>query len=417
MISRRQWQPRHSVLAVIFLACIVSHLDRMAMSVAIPYIAADFELTPVAMGAVMSIFFASYAISQIPGGILADRFGVRRVGSVALLWWSGFTAVTGAASNLTHMLFARLFFGFGEGVFPTSAFKAVALWFPRRERGTANAVMLSAGQIGATLAPLIVVPIIAIWGWRGVFYSLSIPGIVVAFLFWKVIKDRPTSVDEDDEHDVAETASATAPKVSFMAVLKQQNMLRFVLAYFFFDIAYWGLTSWLPTYLVQARGFSMAQMGIAAALPQFAGFLGSLLGGWLSDRYFRDNRRIPIIAAQLLSALWLYLTFTTTSGTLVVVYQILAGFCLNFFFTSFWAVPMTTVPVKQMGLTTGIINTAGQSAAFIAPILVGYLVGVSGGSYDLTFMVLIACLIISCAVVISMTRLQPQTADKAVPIS
>lgn len=383
------------------------------MSVAIPYIAAEYHLTPVAMGVVMSMFFASYAISQIPGGLLADRFGVRRVGTVALLWWSAFTAVTGAAGNLSHMLFARLFFGFGEGVFPTSAFKAVALWFPKRERGTANAIMLAAGQIGATLAPLLLVPILAHWGWRAVFYSLSLPGIATAFLFWKVIKDTPAAIDGEDPAQVAHDTPATVPKVSFIEVLKQQNMLRFVLAYFFLDIAYWGLTSWLPTYLVQARGFSMVQMGVAAALPQLAGFVGSILGGWLSDRYFHNNRRIPIVAAQLASALLLYLTFTTTSASLVVIYQIGAGFFLNVFFTAFWAVPMTTVSVKQMGVTTGIINTAGQTAAFLSPMLVGYLVGSSGGSYDLTFMVFIACLLISCAVVISMTRLQRQVSEHA----
>ena len=283
MAHSRRWQPRYSVLAVIFVACVISFMDRMAMSVAIPYIAAEYHLTPVAMGVVMSMFFASYAISQIPGGLLADRFGVRRVGTVALLWWSAFTAVTGAAGNLSHMLFARLFFGFGEGVFPTSAFKAVALWFPKRERGTANAIMLAAGQIGATLAPLLLVPILAHWGWRAVFYSLSLPGIATAFLFWKVIKDTPAAIDGEDPAQVAHDTPATVPKVSFIEVLKQQNMLRFVLAYFFFDIAYWGLTSWLPTYLVQARGFSMVQMGVAAALPQLAGFVGSILGGWLSD--------------------------------------------------------------------------------------------------------------------------------------
>lgn len=413
MINARQWQPRHSVLAVLFVTSIVSFMDRMAMSVAIPSIAADYHLTPVAMGAVMSIFFASYALSQIPGGLLADRFGVRRVGTIALMWWSVFTAVTGAAGNFSHMLASRLLFGFGEGVYPTCAFKAVALWFPKRERATANAIYLASGQIGAALAPLIIVPVVSYWGWRAAFYCLSIPGLLMAFLFWKVIKDRPANIDDKDAAPVGTAASDVAPKIRFREVLRQQNMLRFVIAYFFFDIAYWGLTNWLPTYLVRARGFSMVEMGVAAALPQLAGFAGSISGGWLSDRFFRNNRRIPIIAAQLSSALCLYLTFTTTSASLVVVYQIIAGFCLNLFFTAFWAVPMTTVPVKQIGLTTGIINTAGQTAAFISPMLVGYLVG-SSGNFDVTFMVFVVSILISCAAVLTMKRVRSHEREPAV---
>ena len=124
----------------------------------------------------------------------------------------------------------------------------------------------------------------------------------------------------------------------------------------------------------------------------------------MSDRLFRENRRIPIIAAQLLSAACLFLTLRTTSASMVVIYQIAAGFWLNFFFTAFWAVPMTTVPVKQMGLTTGIINTAGQIAAFVSPVLVGYLVESSGGKFDGTFAVLIGSLLVSCVAVILMTR-------------
>src|SRR5690349_8670127 len=113
-----RWQARHTVLSILFATWIVSYLDRIVMSVAIPYIAADYHLSPLAMGIVMSVFFAGYSISQIPGGVLADKFGVRKVATLAMLWWSVFTAATGAAGNLTQMLIIRFVFGLGEGVFP-----------------------------------------------------------------------------------------------------------------------------------------------------------------------------------------------------------------------------------------------------------------------------------------------------------
>src|SRR6186713_336464 len=102
-----QWQARHTVLTILFITWIVSAMDRMAMSVAIPYIAADFHLSPQASGLVMSVFYAGYAISQIPGGLLADRFGARRVATLAMVWWSAFTAITGAATNLIQMVVVR----------------------------------------------------------------------------------------------------------------------------------------------------------------------------------------------------------------------------------------------------------------------------------------------------------------------
>src|SRR5205807_1006359 len=136
-----------------------------------------YRLSPVVMGVVMSIFFAGYSITQIPGGLLADIFGVRRVATIAMLWWSVFTAITGAAANVTQMVVARFVFGLGEGMFPGCAYKTIAVWFPKKERATATAIMIASNSIGAALAPLAVVGIVLLWGWRAVFYSLFLPGI------------------------------------------------------------------------------------------------------------------------------------------------------------------------------------------------------------------------------------------------
>lgn len=416
--NKFRWQARYTILSILLVTCVVSFMDRMAISVAIPYIAIDFHLNPTAMGMVLGIFFASYALAQIPGGLLADRFGVRRVATAAMLWWSAFTAITGAATHLTQMLVARFCFGLGEGVFPTCAFKTIAVWFPKQERATANAVMLASGSIGAALAPLVVVQIVSVLGWRAVFYSLCLPGVLVSLLFWLFISDKPAQsrhispgeLVELQESGVATGAAPQAP-VSFFAILRQQTVLSYCVIYFLFDIAYWGFSNWLPTYLVKARGFSMLQMGVAASLPQLAGVAGSVLGGWISDRHFSDNRRVPIVAAQLLSALFLYLTFAARSAPMVVLCQTLAGFCLNGFFTAFWAIPMNTVSPQSMGVTSGVINTAGQTAAFVSPLLVGFLVGVGGGNFALTFVLLVVSVLASCATVLAIPgRLHPQPA-------
>jgi sugar phosphate permease len=407
-----QWKARRTVLSVLFVTWIVSWMDRMVLSVAMPYIAADYHLTPLEMGVVMSAFFASYSVSQIPGGLLADMFGVRRIATIAMLWWSVFTAITGAAANLTQMLIARVCFGLGEGMFPAAALKTIAVWFPRKERATANAVMLASNSIGAALAPLFVVPIVALWGWRTVFYCLFLPGILIALLFWKYVPDKPSQssrvspkeLAEIEETEAAGSVPESQTKMAILEMIRRPNVLKYFFILFTFEIAFYGFMTWLPTYLVKARGFSMTQMGVAASLPYFAGAIGCVFGGWVSDKYFSHDRRLPIAATELISALLLYLAFTTHSAGMLVLYQTLAGFFLTLFFSTFWALPMNTVPKQLMGVTGGFINTAGQIAAFGSPVAIGYVVGSSAGRFDGAFILLIASLLVSCAIVFLLPR-------------
>ena len=402
-----RWKARHTVLAIIFFSWIVSFMDRIAMSVAIPYIAVDFDLSPLAMGVVMSAFFASYSISHIPGGLFADMFGVRKVATIGMVWWSAFTAITGVVANLTQMLTARFVFGLGEGVYPACSFKTVAVWFPKSERAMASSIMLAATSLGAAISPLLVGWIMSSWGWRAAFYSLSLPGALVALLFWIFIPNKPADskrVSSDELKEIEEdyAGQSSEEKIEYREIIRQPYILKYFFALFSFDIAYWGFTTWLPTYLVKARGFSMTEMGIVASLPFFAGVVGSLLGGWLSDKCFSENRKIPIISTQLLAALCLYLTFASKSEAMLIVWQTLAGFGLKFFFSTFWALPMNTVPRKLMGITSGFINMAAQIAAFISPLCVGYLVGISGGKFSLTFEFMIASIFVSCAIIFTL---------------
>ena len=405
------WKVRHTVLSVLSLTWIVSYVDRSVMAVAIPYITSEFRLTAWESGLVMSIFFAGYAISQIPGGILSDRFGVRRVAAVAMVWWSIFTALSGAAAGLLQMLVIRFVFGVGEGLYPSCVFKAIAVWFPKKERGTANAIKFAAGSVGATVAPLAVVWIMSYWGWRHVFYFMFIPGALATLIFWLLVTDRPADhpgVTSEElaeiEANEADDDTSKAERIGLRRLVREPHMVTYAAVLFSFDITYWGITTWLPTYLVHARGFSMIQMGLAAAVASFTGIAGSVIGGWASDKFFKHNRRTLIILTQISSAILFYLSYITQSASALVVYQALAGFTLNMFFTAFWALPMITVPRSIMGVASGFINMAGQVAAFISPILIGYLVDLSGGGYFLTFGLLIVALIVSFALTLTLPK-------------
>jgi len=409
MIKAGRPRRRHVVLSILFVTWIVSHMDRMVMAIAIPYIATEFKLSSVASGLVLSAFFAGYSISHIPGGLLADRFGVRKVTTAALFWWSAFTAITGSVGSLAQMVAARLAFGLGEGMFPACAFKSIAVWFPKKERATANAIMLSSNALGSALAPLVVVGVMAIYGWRAAFYLMPLPGIIIALIFWKFVPDNPAESPRITARELAEIEEGEGGAQRGGSVghglreaFGQPYVLRYFLILFSFDIAFWGFTTWLPTYLVKARGFSLVEMGAAASLPFFAGTFGFIVGGWVSDRYFSSRRGVPIICTELTAALLLYASFTTASIPTLIVCQTLAGFFLSAFFSTFWAFPMNTVPTRLMGVTGGFINMAGQVAAFLTPLVIGYLVEMSHGGFGLTFALLIGSLIVSSVIVLTL---------------
>ncbi len=406
-----RWKARHTVLLILGFTWIATYIERTVMSVAMPYIAKDYHLTPTNTGVVLGVFYAGYAISQVPGGLLADLFGIRIIATISILWRAVFVALTAAAGNLTQLLGVRVLFGLGDGMFPACAFKTVAVWFPKRERTRANALMLAVMPLGTALAPLLMIPIVSHWGWRAAFYSLLIPGAATALLFWLFVKDRVPHRDldpTDDPQTIAERADETTggklTRAEVTHILLRPDVLKYFFAVLAYDTAYWGYWSWLPTYLVNARGFSLAQMGVAAALPSFGGVAGCLVGGWVSDKYFIRNRRIPIIVGQLISALLLFLTFTADSAPKMIIYQTIGGFFLESFFSTFWALPMTTVSGKLMGIASGFINMAGQIAAFVAPIVIGVLVQASGGGFALTFAFLIAAILASSAVVLTVSE-------------
>ncbi|MDD4701281.1 MAG: MFS transporter [Desulfovibrio sp.] len=373
------WKHRHTSLAVVFMVWLVSYLDRMVMSTAIPYIADDFNLSAGEMGVVMSAFFAGYAIFQIPGGILSDRFGARKVLIFAIAWWSLFTLFTGYASSLIGLIIIRICFGIGEGIGPAATWKSLAVWTPASERGRANSIMMSTNSLGPALAPLFVVAIMSLWGWRAVFHYLSIPGFLLCIWVWFTLYDNPkekpgVSPEELKELEEEPTSGVAQKDLTFMQVLSTPVVWKSFLLLFFSNTVAWGYMSWLPTYLVKSRGLAMGQMGIAASLPFFAGFIGAIVSGYLMDGVLKKYRFHYVIVTQLCMALFLYLMFTAESVTTLMIFNIIAGYFCFCCVASVFSLPMMEVPKEIAGRAMGIVNTAGQLAGFLAPIVVGLLI-------------------------------------------
>jgi sugar phosphate permease len=271
--------------------------------------------------------------------------------------------------------------------------------------------MLASNSLGPAITPLFVVAIMSVWGWRSVYFALFVPGLVMIVLLWIFVRDKPADSPKLSPQELMEIegdqtpGSKTAEKTTtIQQILKEKAVWQCFLILFFFDITLWGFMTWLPSYLVKARGFKMMQMGVAASLPFFAGMIGCLLGGWISDKFFSTRRKVPIVATQLLSAFFLYLTFTTKDMMWMVLWQTLAGACIKFFISSFWALPMNTIPKSVMGTAGAFINLAGQIAALVSPLVIGYLVQTAHGGFDSSFQFLIGAALVSCGIVLTLRK-------------
>ena len=151
----KTWKARYTVLTLIWLAWLLSFLDRMVMSVSLPYIGKDLNLDTTQQGLIISAFFIGYAAFQIPGGLLADKFGSRKIMAIGIAWWSVFTSLTGAVLTLPLMLAVRFFFGIGEGCFPSASWKMISTYFPSKERGRATAIQSTVNTLGPALAEML----------------------------------------------------------------------------------------------------------------------------------------------------------------------------------------------------------------------------------------------------------------------
>ena len=194
--TRTRWL----IIGLLYCTYVLMFIDRINISIAAKYIMPEYGLSEVQFGWIFSAFVLGYAVSQIPGGWLGDRFGPRGVMAVAILWWSFFTAVTALAGELFlasligvvgSFLVVRVLIGIGEAVAPPNGNRVIANWAAARERGLAVGITVSGSSLGGALTPPFIVWVMVTWGWRAAFYIAGAAGIVLALVWYWLVRDRP----------------------------------------------------------------------------------------------------------------------------------------------------------------------------------------------------------------------------------
>jgi MFS family permease len=381
---------KYVVLALLYLGWCVSYIDRAAITFAVTHIASDFHLRPAELGMLLSSFFLGYSLMQLPGGWLADRFGSKPVIVVSILLWSIFTGVTGVAWSLTSLVLIRFIFGLGEGAFPAASVKGVAEVFSREERPKMSSLLMSSNYVGSMLAPLIIAPMIIHFGWRNVFHYMGIAGLLFSAAYWFFIK--PARAREQGKGSVAAVERKRIDKEAFRNLLKTPLMWKIVAVWFGLSIVNKGLDSWMPAYLMTQRGLDLKSVGLLLPLPYVLAGISTAIGGWLMVRFFDRRERYLLIASSVLTAVFLYFMYTADSVAGVITYQCIVYFFKSFVLATCIALPTKIFPERLVGSSIGMVNLGGQSAGFISPLAIGFLVSAFNNyNYAFGFLIAAAC--------------------------
>ena len=378
---------RHKVLSFLFSLSAITYIDRTSISLLASDMKADLGIQNDAWGWILSAFALSYALFELPTGALGDRIGPRKVLTRVVAWWSAFTAMTGLATSWLHLIIVRLLFGAGEaGAYPNASI-VVSRWFPRQEVGRAQAFIWAAGRLGGTIAPWLVIPVAAHFGWRASFYFLGILGVAWAIL-WKVwFRDFPHEMpgitpEELNNIEKNRRFKSASHHIPWKKLFKSTNIWALVFMFHFYMYGAYFFTGWLPTYLKEGRHFDKDQMQWFATLPFLLGAIGCFTGGfasdWLSKKYgLRFGRRIVGITGMGLSSIVILLSaMSANNETAAILLAMGMGFKDLTLPVSFAV--CIDIGKSRSGTVSGTMNMVGQLGAVFLGVIFGYIVQTTG---------------------------------------
>lgn len=434
--ASRPTHVRFTILAMIFLVTVFNYVDRATLSVAAPALRKDLGFDAVTMGVAFSAFGWAYTSMQIPGGILLDRIGSRLIYGLSLLVWSVFTFLQGYVDLFSSAFMALFTLRFLMGVAEAPAFPAnnrlTVMWFPKQERGLATAVFQSAQYFAlAAFTPLMTWTLQA-KGWHYIFFFTGAAGIVLGLL-WFMFVHEPKKHKRVNAAEIAHIEQGGGmPQIGDVRTPFSWAQIKFIsanrmmagiyLGQFCLTSITWFFLTWFPTYLIEAKGMSILKVGLVAAIPPLAGFIGGMAGGVWSDWMLRRGfsltvaRKLPIIVGLFASCSIVVANYV--SSVAIVVFVMSLAFFAKGVGNLGWCIVGDVSLKESMGIAGGMFNLFGNLASIVTPIAIGYLVK-STGSFDaaLTYIAVVAA-IGACSylfIVGRLERLGGSAAETAAP--
>jgi len=438
----RPSRQRYVMLALILTLATVAYADRAILSIAGSGIKAEFGLSPVQLGYILSAFSWAYVIGQVPGGLLLDKFGTKKIYGAALILWSVATFLVGLIGEVTTELSVALalLFGlrFALGLIEAPSFPAngrvAVMWFPDDERGLATSLFASASYFAVAIFSPFAAWLVSLWNWPAPFFVLGVIGLVLALVWFRVMRtprEHPKVNAAELAHMIdggamvdidARSTLDDRPKTSWstFGMLLSNRMLwcAYLGQYCAVALSYFFIT-WFPIYLVQARGMDILGAGIATMVPAVCGFLGGVIGGLISDALIRAGwsvsagRKTPYVVGMLIGCSIVGAAFIDNNAAIIALMG-LAFFGKGMAAGSgTWAVIADTAPRQAVGLAGAIFNCIGNIGGIITPIVFGYIVAWSGGYDAGLYFVAAHCLFAALLFTFVMGKIERVSLDEA----
>lgn len=387
-MTHRRW----FMLSLLLIATIINYVDRVNISIAAPFMAKDLGLDKVEMGLIFSAFAWTYAFALVPAGFIADRFGSRFTYGASLISWSAVTVCQGMVGGFSSLFGLRLAIGAMEApAFPANS-RAVTVWFPARERGMASSIYVCGQYLGTALFTGLLLWLATTYGWRHVFYSTGIIGIVfgIAWLYLyrdpmncKKVSKEELAYIEDGGGLVKSSQERNKFKWAQIAeLLKYRQVWAICLGKFASTSALYFFLTWFPTYLIEERHLTMVKVGIFAVLPFIGATVGVLLAGFIADWMIRRgyslsfSRKLPLVVGSALGMSIMLVNFTDSNEVCIALLTV--AFFAQGIASSSWAAVSEIAPKELIGLTGGITSLAANIGGIVTPIVIGQILHVTG---------------------------------------
>lgn len=377
-------------LTLLVVAGLINYLDRSTLSIANKSISEEMNLTAAQMGLLLSAFSLPYAFAQLPMGVMLDRLGARVMLGAGMLIWSLAQLAGGFVQSLNQFFAARFLLGVGEAPqFPAGA-KVFSEWFALAERGRPTGIFVASTTIAPALAPPILTALMLAFGWRGMFIIMGVLGVLASIGWYALYRDRRDVKLEAEEVDFLSGANRSAHDENRMTFAEWGGLFRerttWGLAIGFMGVIYMVFlyVTWLPAYLQQERGLSIAESGWVLMIPFIGGTLGQLSSGIVSDRLLARglspvaSRKWPICIGLIFAAVFTVPAAFTPNLTLAIIYLTLAMYFVNLASGGSWALVSVAAPRRLVASLGSIQNFGGYLGGSAAPLVTGIVVDRTG---------------------------------------
>ena len=416
-IPRLRWR----IGALLGVGVLINYFDRISLSVAAPQLQQELSLAPEQLGLLFSAFFWSYALLQIPSGVLLDRFGVTRIGRATALLWGIASTLTALAGGFAGIFAARLLLGIAEAPsFPANA-KATGHWFPRTERALSTALFDAAAKFSNVVGVPLVALATVTFGWRWGFALVAALSFGYFVAYWRIYRDpsehpRLSSAERDyiEAHGAVPEGREGAGAAGMLGYLLQRRKVwGLTVGFAAYGYCFYMFLTWLPSYLVQTMHMSVLQSAGYSAIPWLCATVSDLVvGGWLIDRLIargHDETRVrrSVLLIGMAAGLAVLGATTTSDPVIAVAWISVALSGLAAAAPVGWSLPSLIAPPGGVGTVGGIMNFANNMMGAAAPIVTGYVVG-STQAFTNAFVVAGAVLLVGIAsFVFLLGRIEP----------